>query len=136
LLGTSSVVSTEASSGLKSEKCEVGDLAAVFKEPLRYDGQLFCGRAFVYFERELLAFYERRIAADDRTKYDTALLPTDLSRSKSEALASMSGQQAMLRARLKVERFCEVEVPKHPGYACTPIKHPIYASELVYSPIP
>jgi hypothetical protein len=131
---SSIVISKEDDGGANKhhvEKCFVSELKTVFNDPMKFDRKLFCGPVYVYYEREFLAFFDRPMSADDPAKLEIAMLPEELSRSRVDALSSISGQRVMVRGILKVDRFC-VRTRSKIMRSCAPVSIPIYISDITY----
>ena len=100
------------------ESCQVSDLAAVFANPLTYNGKVFCGHAVLLSER-YVAFYPRAPQSDDE-RYGTVLIPKGNAAQVAALVRIGSPKLIRIRGTLDVDLDC-----LSGKSLCTPIRHPI-----------
>ena len=103
-------------------RCDVTELAELFRDPVRYEGQRFCGRANAYrHSRVIEVFPEGQLPKD---RFDTALF---LNRSADTKVRERLGSAGMIsiyvEGKIRLQKPCYRVHPE--GDTCIPNKRPI-----------
>lgn len=111
-----------ATAAAADRRCDVTDLGELFRNPLRYEGKRFCGRAIAYRHSRTIEVFPEGEPPNDR--FDTALF---LSRRADSQVRERLGRAERIpiyvEGKVRLQKPCYSVHPQ--GDTCIPYKRPI-----------
>lgn len=106
----------------EDRRCSVTDLAELFRNPLRYEGKRFCGRAAAYRHSRVIEVFPEGGLPSDR--FDTVLfLSRRADTEVRERLGSAERISIYVEGKVQLQKPCYRVHPE--GDTCIPYKRPI-----------